>query len=265
MNNQTVENYLNDLAVNLTLPQNEKDKIDASIKVIKDKLVLAFFDYGLKEVKPIGSYDRGTLLSRKVDTESDVDILIVFDEKKWESQTYLNKLKQFANDEYPRADNYQDHPTIVIELNHIKFELIPCVFKAKTFFDDPKYLIPKRVNSEIEWIETFPNYLKNKIGEFEETGVALLKLIHLFKNHNFKNQDIYKTYVLEKFIIKNFDFENSLASNCFRIIRRINYIDGIDHKENVKLKKHKFNIELLLEHDMEEYAMMELKKMFPHL
>lgn len=265
MTNTSVLSYLTELSAKLPLPKEERDKIETSLKTIKDKLVLCFFDDGLKEVKPFGSFDRNTLLSRKVDSESDVDILIVFDEKKWEAQTYLNKLKKFAEDNYPRADNYQDHPTIVIELNHIKFELTPCIYKGESAFVYEKYLIPQKENSQLEWIKTEPYGIKNKIEGFPNTKNTLLNLILIFKYWNFVNQAPYKTFTVEEFIIKRFDYEENLDWNFFNAIEYLNNSNPKDSQNslNQKTKKQRANIELLLDNDMEEYALMELNKILP--
>ncbi len=267
MTNQAVLSHLITLSAQLVLPTEEKDKIETSVKAIKDKLLAYFADDGLKEVKPFGSFDRNTLLSRKADSESDVDILIVFDEKKWEAQTYLTKLKKFAEDNYSRSDNYQDHPTIVIELNHIKFELTPCIFKDETLFVGAKYLIPKKENSELEWIKTEPNLIKNKIDEFKETKNTLVDLIIIFKYWNFANKSPYKTFKVENFVIDKFDYEEGLDYNFFRIIDRLNYLKDTEAQNdlNRKTKKHKENMELLLENNMEEYALMEIQKILPSL
>lgn len=267
MENKTILTYLSSLSSKLRLPDEERQKIETSVKAIKDKLVVCFFDDGLKEVKPFGSFDRETLLSRKVDSESDVDILIVFDEKKWEPQTYLNKLKQFANDNYSRSDNYQDHPTIAIELTAIKFELTPCIFKEETFWDNEKYLIPKKQSGDIQWIRTEPDQLKDKISEFKKTKETLLDLIHLFKYWNITNGKLYSTFKLEKFVIDYFDYEENLDYNFFRIIDKLNYLDneGTQTDLNKSTQAHKNKIEVLLDNEMEEYAMMELKKIVPEL
>jgi predicted nucleotidyltransferase len=267
MENKALLNYLSNLSSQLYLPERESEKIRTSLKTIKDKLVVDFFDYGLKEVKPFGSFDRQTLLSRTVDSESDVDILIVFDEKRWEAQTYLNKLKQFATDNYTRADNYQDHPTIVLELNPVKFELTPCIHVEKAFLVSEKYLIPKKQGSDIEWITTEPDQLKDKIGEFTTTKKTLLDVIHLMKYLNVLANKPYSTFRLENFVITNFDWEENHGYNFFKMIDNLDDLGRGDiHGEfNDRLQKHKSKIKLLLSNDMEEYAIMELSKLLPEI
>lgn len=52
------------------------------------------FSNEVVEKKIFGSYVRGTILPRKVDEKSDVDIMIVFNNPYgYKPQTFLNKLK----------------------------------------------------------------------------------------------------------------------------------------------------------------------------
>lgn len=42
-------------------------------------------------------------------------------------QTYLNYLKSFAESKYPQSLYKQSFPAVVLELNHIKFDLVPVI------------------------------------------------------------------------------------------------------------------------------------------
>ncbi|MCD6065866.1 MAG: hypothetical protein K0S33_692 [Bacteroidetes bacterium] len=267
MENKDQIEYLNQLAAKLKLGVTEKESIGNSVKNIKDKLESFFADDGLKEVIPFGSYDRDTLLTRKIDEESDVDILIVFDEKRWESQTYLNKLKRFAEENYPRSENYQDHPTIAIELVKIKFELVPCIYKEGNSWDSGKYLIPKKENAELEWIETNPNSLKNEINEYKKTKPVLMDLIHLYKYWNIDNGRLYSTFTVETFLLKHFDYERDLYYNFYNIIGELHFTNPKKEQNELseKTKQYKTNIDLLIAKGMRDYALTELQKILPDI
>lgn len=257
--------YLTTLSAKLKLSPTEITGIESSLEVVKSKLQTYFSGEGLIDIKPFGSFDRGTLLTRKVDTESDVDILVMFDEKRWEAQTYLNKLKQFANDNYTRSEIYQDHPTIVIELTKIKFELTPCIFRPETATHYEKYLIPQKKNPDLEWISTKPNYLKKRVNEFVKTRETLINLILLYKYWNIINGRLYKTHQVEEFVIHKFDYGEDLRYNFYKIINALHYRNdsNVQNDLNRVIKKQKSNIEYLLDGDLKEYAMMELQKILP--
>ncbi len=264
--NSQLNQYLQTLSENLSLSVSEKEKIEKSITVLKHKIAQVLFDDGLREVKPFGSYDRETLLSRNIDLESDVDLLVVFDQKRWQSQTYLSKLKQFSLDNYPQSEHYQDYPTIALELDHIKFELVPCIYKAGGFIESEKYLIPSKKGSTLEWIRTEPNEIKEKISKVKDKD-KLIRMILLFKYWNIVNLSSYKTYQVERFVIHHFDSSEPLVDNFFRLIMELSDWNSNQRQidTNRIAKAHRKNVKTLLEHEMSDYALTELKKMIPEL
>lgn len=258
--------YLTELAQKLKLTTSEAEGIQTSVTTIINKLKDHFKDDGLKEVFAFGSYDRNTLLTRKADTESDVDILIVFEEKRWEVQTYLNKLKQFAETNYPRSEAYQAHPTITIELLKIKFELVPCIYKEE-FLEDGKYLIPNPGKTEFEWIKTEPLSLKNKINHYNKTRPVLIDLILLYKHWNIQNGRLYSTFTVETFLLEHFDYEEDLCYNFYKIIDKLHFNNPEKEQNDLstKSKQLKANVVTLIDKRMHDYALTELKKIVPEI
>lgn len=120
----SVNSYLSDCASNLVLSTNEKDSINTSINTLETRLN-SYFGSDIEEQFKFGSYTRVTILPRKVDENSDVDYMIVFDNSNnYKPQTFLDRLKRFAETKYSTSEIYQSSPTIVLELNKIKFELV---------------------------------------------------------------------------------------------------------------------------------------------
>ena len=86
----SVNSYLTDLASALVLSSTEKDHISTSVETIKTRLSL-YFSTEVEEKKVFGSYVRGTILPRKADDKSDVDIMVVFKNPDgYKPQTFLN-------------------------------------------------------------------------------------------------------------------------------------------------------------------------------
>src|SRR5699024_1388826 len=135
----TVQTYLNHLASELNLKAKEKEEIDKSLLVLKQRLN-KYFENQVMNHFEFGSYTRGTMLRRKADMYSDVDYMIIFDNSnQYKPQTLLTNLKKFVNLYYHSSEIRQSHPTIILELNHIKFELVP----AKIDFFGTKYIPAK--------------------------------------------------------------------------------------------------------------------------
>jgi len=264
MNPSTHLSYLTDLAKKLKLGETENNSIQSSLTVIMGKLKEYFKDDGLKEVIAFGSYDRDTLLTRKVDTESDVDILIVFEEKRWVSQTYLNKLKEFAETYYKKSEPYQDYPTITIELSKIKFELVPCIYKEE-FLDDDKYLIPNTGKSEFEWIKTEPSDLKNQINGYTKTKSKLIDLILIYKYWNIHHGRLYSTFQVETFLLKNYDHEEDLCYNFYKIIDALHFDNPQKEQNDLsrKSKEQKREIQRHIYNGLDDQALLGLQKVVP--
>ncbi|MCY9763514.1 hypothetical protein M5X06_11620 [Paenibacillus alvei] len=120
-----MQSYLESLANQLIIRDNEKLKINTSISTIKSRIE-AYFNDSISEHFAFGLYTRGTMLTRSADMYSDVDYMVIFkNPNNMPPQTLLNHLRAFAEAYYGRSEIKQSHPTMVLELQHIKFELVP--------------------------------------------------------------------------------------------------------------------------------------------
>lgn len=192
----SVKSYLNDLAKRAIVKysnREEKEKIDNSISVIYQRLIRYDRDKNrIDSYLIFGSYKRGTIISRKFDENSDVDIMVVFSDNKYTPQTYLNYLKDFVESSYSRSEIYQSFPTVVLKLNHIKFDLVPAIID-----NQDKYKIPSK-DTKSNWITTNPYDLDGELVNNQ----PLRRLVRVAKIWNAK-QEIYESYSLEKWIVQN--------------------------------------------------------------
>lgn len=161
----SVNSYLGNLSSELVLSLGEKDHISNSISTIKSRLDY-YFGSNISDKKVFGSYVRGTTLPRKADSNSDIDLMVVFkNEDGYKPQTFLNRLKDFAEYYYSTSEIYQSSPTVVLELNHIKFELTPAYVSCGLYF------IP---NGPSKWMYSDPDGFYNKLTKqlSEKEGVT---------------------------------------------------------------------------------------------
>ena len=84
----TINNYISNLTNTLFISHGstERTNINSSITSIKRKLN-AHFEDKISEIILFGSYSRGTILPRKYDTNSDIDIMIVFNTNDYNEKT----------------------------------------------------------------------------------------------------------------------------------------------------------------------------------
>lgn len=187
----SVNTYLQGLGSSLVLSSSEKSSISTSVDTIKSRLT-SYFGLNVTEKKLYGSYVRETILPRKADEKSDVDLMVVFrNPYGYQPQTFLIKLKKFAEYYYSRSEIYQSSPTIVLELNHIKFELTPA------FVSYGLYYIPK--NSS-EWMYTDPDGFYSKLTECNKKNSYKIKpVVRILKHWNIqKNYRDIASFELER-------------------------------------------------------------------
>lgn len=192
----SVIGHLKDTASAAVLTPYEKASIVKSIETMKSRLDLYFTD--LKEHFQFGSSTRGTILPRSMDGNSDIDYMVVFNDGSFTPQTYLNWLKAFCEKYYSRSEIYQSSPTIVLELNHIKFELVPAIYTLHGGYNIP--------DGNRGWINTNPNDFNSNLTEKNKAESNLIKpTIRLVKYWNAENGYVYGSFLFEKWII-NLDF-----------------------------------------------------------
>ncbi len=137
----SVNSYLTNLSSKLIIRDTEKESIKKSYDTLCSRLK-SYFGNEITFVKKFGSYQRNTILPRKNDDNSDVDVMVLFRDDSYKPKTYLKKLRNFAEIYYSSSEIYPSHPTVVLELNHIKFELVPSI--ETVFWSSYNYQIPAK-------------------------------------------------------------------------------------------------------------------------
>lgn len=260
----TLNSYLEDLASKLIIRDSEKEKIKISIETLNSRLNRYFSN--IEEKFVFGSYTRGTILPRKADCNSDIDFMVVFQNpNKYKPDTMLRWLRDFVKDNYLTSEIYQSHPTIVLSLNHIKFELVPA-YNPLSALGIKNYQIPAPYLDYADWISTDPVKLKEDLIEKNKNNNSKIKpLIRLLKYWNVLNGKIYSSYELENHIINQSYYFNNTS-----IIKMLNTaIQSLPVSYNLAYsKKEKVNnlkIKMNYIKDFEYALLDDLKKIFPEL
>jgi predicted nucleotidyltransferase len=189
-----IDLYLTNLSQKLVLQSDLIIQIDTSISYLRSKLWSVFQDK-LENVIVFGSYDRGTIIPG--DMELDVDIMVLFKQNILQPDTYLNQINNFCQKYYSTSIIYRDRPTITIELNHIKFELVPAYRESE---DEIK--IPAKKDDNTIWRSTFPEKFKNTLFAKDESNTNfIIPSIRLFKYWNLLSGKPFLPFYLEKHIV----------------------------------------------------------------
>jgi len=195
----SIDNYLRTLASSFYLKNNsdEVKRIDNSISNLYKNLD-ANLGKKINRRFIFGSYDRDTILPRKFDKHSDVDIMVIFNHTDYERdpETYRRWLHSFAEDFY--KDRYgskvvKTFPTVTLELGSIKYDLVPA--KEETNFFGTKIISIPGTNG---WRSTDPNDVKQKLTAANTRFNNVVRpIIRLMKAWNCYNDYPFDSYLLE--------------------------------------------------------------------
>jgi len=256
----SVLSYLQRRASDAVLSGDEKASIDRSISTLQTRLD-SWFGSDVKNHFRFGSSTRGTILPRSMDSRSDIDYMVVFAEGGKTPQTYLDRLRRFVERYYSTSEIYQSSPTIVLELNHIKFELVP----ATTGIFNSGYYIPDGSGG---WQNTDPHGFSEELQEANRSNLNLLKpTIRLAKYWNACNGYVYDSYRFERWIKDRwFLFATNQTDYLFAVFDAIDLDDILTkwRKEKVeRAKKIVKDVRAYLADDMPYTAEDEVKKLIP--
>jgi hypothetical protein len=191
----SVITYLQKRASDAVLSSSETASITTSIATLQSRLN-SHFGVGLSNQFKFGSQTRGTILPRAMDERSDIDYMIVFADGGYTPQTYLDRLRRFVDRYYSSSSIKQSSPTIVLELNHIKFDLVPAL---KGYWDGI-YKIP---SGTAFWQDTNPNDFNATLTAKNNAEMSLIKpTIRLAKFWNAKSGYVYDSFSFEKWIVE---------------------------------------------------------------
>jgi len=255
----SVLSYLTDLSSSINIADWERQRIDTSITTLLRKLNSHFTN--LESAFVFGSYDRKTILRRSRDLNSDVDIMVNFkDGSDWTPQTLMNRLKRFVETNYSSNEIHQSSPTIVLELGHIKFELVPA------YHTWGAYHIPAPASGYFRWIDSYPNVMKADLNNKNRNNhYVIRKLVRLLKYWNVRNGKVYSSYELEKSIIDmHFFFCSNLKDYFYDAVESLSTY-GLSYYKETKvstLKRLVAETKKYEQSNMPYTAEDEIKKIF---
>lgn len=206
-----------------------------------------------------GSSTRGTILPRTMDEHSDIDYMVVFADSIATPQTYLNRLKTFVEKRYGSSDIYQSSPTIVLDLNHIKFELIPAIIN---WFGNLQ--IP---NGSGGWMTTSPNDFNATLDSKNKENKYLIKpTIRLFKYWNATAGFPFQSFEIEKWICnQNFWFQANQRDFFFKVVESLDTSSSNAQWVNNEITRAKSIVRNVKQYEQDEMpatAEIEIKKLF---
>jgi len=205
------------------------------------------------------------MLPRNADAYSDVDYMIVFDNANgYKPQAFMSRLKQFAEYYYSRSEIYQSSPTVVLELSHINFDLVP---SYKTIWGN--LYIPAPSSSYTDWVHTDPLSHNSTVDQANvDTNYQLKPLIRLLKYWNAKNGYVYASFALEQNLANmSFYFCSNLKDYVFKAVDNLPTW-GLSTSKCQKVERAQQIVKNVRQYERDEMpasAEVEIKRLFPDL
>ncbi len=203
---KTINNILTTFAQkSLVLGYNstEREKINASLTQLESILKLKL-QHNIEEFIRFGSWTRNTILPRRFDLNSDVDLMVVFNTKNGTrtSHTYRQNLIDIISNAYPNSISKKDFPVVKLELNHIMFDIVPA-HKERGFWGDVNYFIP---DNSTGWRKTVPNDINEALSQKNQSyGNNIVRgVVRLCKHWNSSHGRVFDSYEMEKMIVERY-------------------------------------------------------------
>lgn len=256
----SVLSFLTDTASSAVLSPAEQSSIAKSISTLQTRIGQHFANGVIKQHFRFGSSTRGTILPRSMDERSDIDYMIVFSENNATPQTYLNRLKAFVEKYYSSSDIRQSSPTIVLELNHIKFDLVPATTTWPGGLQIP--------DGSGSWMTTNPNDFNDTLEKTNKDNKSLIKpSIRLFKYWNATAEFPFRSsFEMEKWVCGlSFWFQANQKDYFFAIIDNLNTSSSYAQWVNDEITRAKTIVANVRQYEKDEMpvtAENEIKKLF---
>jgi len=206
---------------NIELSQDQKTKIQNSHKYLR-KNYLEKLDY-VEKTFLTGSYKKNTLINH---SSNDVDMFVVlkgYTTSSIKPHTVLDKLKKDLKGKYTTTTIKQSKPCVVLEFQHITFELTPVIQidnslqLALGFDNTPEFYMPNILSTN-DWVKTEnPRLLEQKLSKANKSlNGQLVPLIKMMKQCKLYNN--IKT-------LKSFEMEKLAIDSLYNVAH---YRDGIE-------------------------------------
>lgn len=257
----SVLSYLQSRSAAAILAQGEAASISVSIHTLSTRLSSYFTAKGdgLLHQFRFGSSTRATILPRRDDENSDIDYMVVFEKGGFNPQTYLDRIKRFVEQRYSSSEIYQSSPTIVLELGHIKFDIVPALHIHGT-----QYHIPNKSGA---WMVTDPADFNSTLNTKDTVEFHLIRpVIRLTKIWNAANGEIFESFPLEKWICGlHYSVAKDQQQYLFAIFDTLAPNTGVQWKNDkiIRAKQIVHQVRLYERQGYHQAAEDEVKKLIP--
>lgn len=227
-----LSNRIRKFISDIELTELQKTKIQNSHKYLR-KNYLENLGY-VEKTFLTGSYKKNTLINH---SNNDVDMFVVlkgYDTTTIKPHTILEKLKKDLQNKYTTAKIKKNKPCVVLEFQHIIFELTPVIQINNTLqlvlgFENTLEFYMPDVSSANEWIKTEnPRILEKKLSSANQRlDAQLVPLIKMMKQCKLKNNlQNPKSFEMEQLAIDNLYVTANYRDGIEQLLKIYNWTHG---------------------------------------
>lgn len=214
----SVLSHLTSTTSSLLLKGPSSEGIKASIETLESRLKSYFASDDARAYITFGSWPRGTNLPRAADQYADVDYMVVFyGDTSTKPQTLLDRLRRFVESKYSTSEVKQSHPTILLSLNHIHFDLVPAVRWGNS--TDGTLQIPSVSSTFSEWQPTYPYAAAAAVekhnGENESLSKPLIRLLKYWNCQADPYSRPFGSFDLEEYVVGKYFYPRTNLKDYF--------------------------------------------------
>jgi hypothetical protein len=189
--------------------------------------------------------------------------MVVFAQGSSTPQTYMNRLKSFAEKNFSTAEIVQSNPAVVLCLDHIAFDLVAALASYGDY-----YLITAPASSYDEWTKTKLSDINSRLAFLNNANGSLITpMIRLLKIWNADNDCVFDSFGLEKWIVGQvYHGCITLRDYVFDVVEQLNVDYHAAEWKKDKLKRAKnivANIKRYESQGLQADAEAEIKKLIP--
>lgn len=185
--------------------------------------------------------------------------MIVFEKKGLKPQSYLDRVKTFVEKRYSSSEIRQSSPTIILELNHIKFDLVPALHAYGSTYEIPKGPNDWQYTDHKDFNATLDAKNSSELFQIEPT-------IRLAKIWNVNAGGVSDSYLLEKWICdQSFYGCGSQTDYLFRVFDNLQPTTGTQWR-NDRITRAKQIVQAVRENLQGGYTYLaesEVQKLIP--
>jgi hypothetical protein len=201
----------------IELLESQRDRIKKSHRHLRENILQPL--HYVSNTFLTGSYKKKTLIN----PANDVDVFIVlsgYTQHNITPNTILDKLKQDLKITYPKTPVKQNKPCVVIDFNHITFELTPAIEIENYWGGDSEFYIPK-MSKDNEWqLVENPRVLEKALTEANQRlNNKLNPLIKMMKKCKVNNNLSTPSFEMEKMAINRLHSIDNFRDGVQKLLR----------------------------------------------